>query len=107
MRPQDLIQAFSRTNRIFDSKKRYGHIITFQRPEAFKEAVDNALRLYSNGGENDVTAPGWAEEKANFIQAWIDFQVKVEDVENYVITIEQATSPQLRRIAKAYQTFDK
>ena len=38
MRPQDLIQAFSRTNRIFDSKKRYGHIITFQRPEAFKEA---------------------------------------------------------------------
>ena len=107
MRPQDLIQAFSRTNRIFDSKKRYGHIITFQRPEAFKEAVDNALRLYSNGGENDVTAPDWAEEKANFIQAWIDFQVKVEDVENYVITIEQATSPQLRRIAKAYQTFDK
>ena len=107
MRPQDLIQAFSRTNRIFDSKKRYGHIITFQRPEAFKEAVDNALRLYSNGGENDVTAPDWDEEKANFIQAWIDFQVKVEDVENYVITIEQATSPQLRRIAKAYQTFDK
>ena len=53
MRPQDLIQAFSRTNRIFDSKKRYGHIITFQRPEAFKEAVDNALRLYSNGGENE------------------------------------------------------
>ena len=107
MRPQDLIQAFSRTNRIFDSKKRYGHIITFQRPEAFKEAVDNALRLYSNGGENDVTAPDWAEEKANFIQAWIDFQVKVEDVENYIITIDQATSPQLRRIAKAYQTFDK
>ena len=107
MRPQDLIQAFSRTNRIFDSKKRYGHIITFQRPEAFKEAVDNALRLYSNGGENDVTAPDWVEEKANFIQAWIDFQVKVEDVENYIITIEQATSPQLRRIAKAYQTFDK
>ena len=69
--------------------------------------MDNALKLYSNGGENDVTAPDWAEEKANFIQAWIDFQVKVEDVENYIITIEQATSPQLRRIAKAYQTFDK
>ena len=63
MRPQDLIQAFSRTNRIFDSKKRYGHIITFQRPEAFKEAVDNALKLYSNGGENDVTAPDWQKKK--------------------------------------------
>ncbi|MFR2078808.1 MAG: hypothetical protein ACLS3V_03090 [Streptococcus sp.] len=31
----------------------------------------------------------------------------MEDVENYIITIDQATSPQLRRIAKAYQTFDK
>ena len=50
MRPQDLIQAFSRTNRIFDDKKRFGHIITFQCPQAFKEAVDNALKLYSNGG---------------------------------------------------------
>ena len=44
--PQDLIQAFSRTNRIFDDKKHFGHIITFQRPQAFKEAVDNALKLY-------------------------------------------------------------
>ena len=39
MQPQDLIQAFSRTNRIFDSSKTYGHIITFQKPLAFKEAV--------------------------------------------------------------------
>lgn len=46
MQPQDLIQAFSRTNRIFDSSKTYGHIITFQKPLAFKEAVDNALKLY-------------------------------------------------------------
>lgn len=53
MQPQDLIQAFSRTNRIFDSSKTYGHIITFQKPLAFKEAVDNALKLYSNGGENE------------------------------------------------------
>ena len=66
MRPQDLIQAFSRTNRIFDDKKHFGHIITFQRPQAFKEAVDNALKLYSNGGENEVLAPSWEEEKRNF-----------------------------------------
>ena len=89
MRPQDLIQAFSRTNRIFDSKKTYGHIITFQKPLAFKEAVDNALKLYSNGGENDVLAPSWEEEKRNFLKAWAEFKGQVTDFEEGV-ALEQA-----------------
>ena len=37
-----LIQAFSRTNRIFDKNKSYGQIVTFQAPVSFKESVDNA-----------------------------------------------------------------
>ena len=45
MGPHDLIQAFSRTNRIFDSNKSYGQIVTFQAPKLFKESVDNAVRL--------------------------------------------------------------
>ena len=69
MRPQDLIQAFSRTNRIFDDKKHFGHIITFQRPQAFKEAVDNALKLYSNGGENEVLAPSWGRREAQLLKS--------------------------------------
>ena len=32
MGPHDLIQAFSRTNRIFDKNKTYGQIVTFQAP---------------------------------------------------------------------------
>ena len=53
MRPQDLIQAFSRTNRIFDDKKHFGHIITFQRPQAFEEGTSishlscNACTIFS------------------------------------------------------------
>ena len=35
MKPQHLIQAFSRTNRIFNKKKRYGHIVTLQTPELY------------------------------------------------------------------------
>ena len=36
MGPHDLIQAFSRTNRIFDKNKVYGQIVTFQAPVLFK-----------------------------------------------------------------------
>ena len=107
MRPQDLIQAFSRTNRIFDDKKHFGHIITFQRPQAFKEAVDNALKLYSNGGENEVLAPSWEEEKRNFLKAWAEFKGQVTDFEEEGVTLEQAPTAQLRKVAKAYQVFDK
>ena len=107
MRPQDLIQAFSRTNRIFDDKKHFGHIITFQRPQAFKEAVDNALKLYSNGGENEVLAPSWEEEKRNFLKAWAEFKGQVTDFEEDGVALEQAPTAQLRKVAKAYQVFDK
>ena len=107
MQPQDLIQAFSRTNRIFDSSKTYGHIITFQKPLAFKEAVDNALKLYSNGGENDVLAPSWEEEKRNFLRSCSDFQNLITDDPEEGLQIEQISTPELRKLAKAYQSFDK
>ena len=107
MRPQDLIQAFSRTNRIFDSSKTYGHIITFQRPLAFKEAVDNALKLYSNGGENEVLAPSWEEEKRNFLRSCSDFQNLITDDLEEGLQIEQISTPELRKLAKTYQAFDK
>lgn len=38
MGPHDLIQAFSRTNRIYDKNKTYGQIVTFQAPKLFKES---------------------------------------------------------------------
>ena len=107
MQPQDLIQAFSRTNRIFDSSKTYGHIITFQKPLVFKEAVDNALKLYSNGGENEILAPSWEEEKRNFLRSCSDFKNLATD--DYVngLDFEQVSTPELRKLAKTYQAFDK
>lgn len=67
--PQDLIQAFSRTNRIFDKGKPYGNVTIFRTPALFKEHVDNALRLYSSGGEESVLAPTWEETEQSFIEA--------------------------------------
>ena len=107
MSPQDIIQAFSRTNRIFDRQKQYGLITVFQVPHLFKEKVDNALKLYSNGGENEVLAPEFEEEKQLFSE-------KVSELKGYFTTdgsmgvsIEAADTPLLKEVAKAYQGFDK
>lgn len=106
MKPQDLIQAFSRTNRLFDRSKNYGQIVTFQKPDTFKAAADNALRLYSNGGENSVLAPTWEEEKQNF-------DLKVKQLKTIAPTpedapdIDSASYEDLKYFAKAYQEFDK
>ncbi|AND80191.1 type I restriction endonuclease subunit R [Streptococcus pantholopis] len=107
MQPQDLIQAFSRTNRIFDGPKKYGQIITFQTPHLFKDAVDNALRLYSNGGENDVLAPEWPEERANFDEKLANLRTHISDEPDLGIDIANASTELLKKFAKAYQEFDK
>lgn len=106
MKPQHLIQAFSRTNRIFDEEKKYGQIVTFQTPLRFKEKVDEALRLYSNGGESSVLAPEWSEEKAKFLEKVRQLLLIAPSPEQ-VPDIDSATDAELKRFAKAFQEFDK
>jgi type I restriction enzyme R subunit len=66
MAPQNIIQAFSRTNRLFDPKKQYGQIVTFQAPKEYKEAINKALRLYSRGGSGNPVAEDWDDVKTSF-----------------------------------------
>ncbi|MGK0271566.1 MAG: type I restriction enzyme R subunit [Cocleimonas sp.] len=47
-----LIQAYSRTNRVFGKEKEFGTIVNFQYPEITKETVDIALKLYGSGGSS-------------------------------------------------------
>lgn len=49
---QGLIQAYSRTNRIFGASKEFGTIINFQYPKKTEEIVNEALRLYGSGGKS-------------------------------------------------------
>lgn len=69
MGPHDLIQSFSRTNRIFDKNKTYGQIVTFQAPVLFKESVDNAVKLYSAGGTQGALMAEWEEVEPAFRKA--------------------------------------
>lgn len=49
---QGLIQAYSRTNRVFGSSKEFGTIINFQFPRLTEETVNTALELYGSGGKS-------------------------------------------------------
>ncbi len=66
MSPQGLIQAFSRTNRLYDDTKEYGQIVTFQARENFKQAIDKALQLYSVGDEGIPVAENWDDVVRSF-----------------------------------------
>lgn len=49
---QGLIQAYSRTNRVFGPAKEFGTIVNFQYPRITEELVNDALRLYGSGGKS-------------------------------------------------------
>ena len=66
MSPQGLIQAFSRTNRLFDQNKEYGQIVTFRSPKEYKDKINEALILYSKGGIGGAIAEDWNTVLENF-----------------------------------------
>ncbi len=103
MHPHDIIQTFSRTNRIFDKSKNAGQIVTFQSPHKFKTAVDKALVLYSAGGEASALAPDWETINKEFQKALAYLRVTAK-TPNVVPTLSKEGE---LRFAKAFQEFDK
>jgi len=103
MHPHDIIQAFSRTNRLFDKSKTCGQIVTFQSPHKFKDAVDEALILYSAGGKASVLAPDWDTVHDEFTKALAYLRVTAETPD---VIAELSKEGQIR-FAKAFQEFDK
>ncbi|WP_354792170.1 DEAD/DEAH box helicase family protein, partial [Dactylosporangium sp. NPDC005555] len=69
MNYQKLLQAFSRTNRIYTGKDS-GLIVSFRKPFTMKENVQNTFRLFSNENQNfDQLIPREYEEvKKEFIE---------------------------------------
>lgn len=105
MNPQNLIQAFSRTNRIFDHDKQFGRIVTFQYPQTYEKAIDHALTLYANGGTGDVLAPTWAESKNHFVNAWQTSQ-QYHLAENGTVVADMTTED-LKQFVHDYRQLDR
>lgn len=103
MGPHDLIQAFSRTNRIFDKNKAYGQIVTFQAPKLFKKCVDDAVKLYSAGGTNSSILAEWDEIEPAFRKALAALRVSAETPSE----IPNMSLKEKKIFAKMFQTFDR
>ena len=103
MGPHDLIQAFSRTNRIFDKNKTYGQIVTFQAPKLFKESVDNAVKLYSAGSTEGAVLAEWDKVEPAFKKSLAALRVSAETPDD----VADMSLNEKRVFAKMFQTFDR
>lgn len=103
MGPHDLIQAFSRTNRIFDKNKVYGQIVTFQAPKLFKESVDNAVKLYSAGSTETALLAEWNEIEPAFRKSLGALRVAAESSAD----IPNMSKKEKAVFVKMFQNFDK
>ena len=69
-----LLQAFSRTNRVLNEKKRFGKIVCFR---DLKSNVDTAIRLFSNSNNpEEIVRPPFEDVKKEYQQLATDFLQK-------------------------------
>ena len=66
-----LLQAFSRTNRVLNEKKRFGKIVCFR---DLKSNVDASIKLFSNSNNlEDIVRPPFNEVKKNYQELTTNF----------------------------------
>lgn len=79
----NLIQAYSRTNRLDSEKKPYGNIICFRN---LKEATDEALKLFSQTDDIDSVLAKSYEEYLSLFRQQVEVLTKIapspEDIDN-------------------------
>ncbi|MCE7897778.1 deoxyribonuclease HsdR [Candidatus Microgenomates bacterium] len=79
LRYHGLIQAYSRTNRLLNSDKPHGNIISFRN---LKEATDAALRLFGDENAKEVVF------KKPYDEQKIEFETKLTELRTQVPTTE-------------------
>jgi type I restriction enzyme R subunit len=75
LRYHGLIQAYSRTNRLLNSDKPHGNIVSFRN---LKDATDRALALFGDENAKEVVFKKPYEEQKK------EFEVKLADLRSYV-----------------------
>lgn len=66
-----LLQAFSRTNRVLNEKKRFGKVVCFR---DLKGKVDESIKLFSNGNPiEDIVRPPFDDVKTHYQKLTKDF----------------------------------
>ena len=71
MEYHSLLQAFSRTNRVLNEKKRFGKVVCFR---DLKSKVDESIKLFSNSNNlEDIVRPPFDDVKKNYQELTKDF----------------------------------
>jgi len=75
-----LLQAFSRTNRVLNEKKRFGKIVCFR---DLKSNVDASIKLFSNNQPNEIIIrESFEKVKEKFNELSLKFKEKYPDVQS-------------------------
>lgn len=74
-----LLQAFSRTNRVLNERKRFGKVVCFRN---LKENVDKAVRLFSNTDAIEVLRAPFEEVKKELNDLFREFKRRYPDVQS-------------------------
>lgn len=79
LKHHNLVQAFSRTNRILNDTKPYGNILDFRGQQA---AVDEAIALFSGETDGEKARQVWLVEPASAIKA--KFYEAIKNLRNFM-----------------------
>ncbi|WP_429949454.1 type I restriction endonuclease subunit R, EcoR124 family [Enterococcus sp. AZ101] len=113
---QGLIQAYSRTNRVFGSSKEFGTVVNFQYPSWTEETVDIALKLYGSGGKSSraiVDTYSTAVQKLEITISdmiptlpdpteWQTLKDQEEEKENFILAFKEAAE-ELNLVEQYYE----
>lgn len=104
---QNIIQAFSRTNRLFGHDKPFGTIRYYRKPHTMERNVDNAVKLYSGNKPEGLFADNLAKNLTKMNQLFADIKdvFSVAGIENFdKLPTEQAS---IAKFAKLFNTFNE
>lgn len=110
LRYHGLIQAYSRTNRLLDSDKPHGNVVSFRN---LKQATDTALTLYGDENAKEVVIKKpYEEQKKDFEKKLAELRLKaptVQSVDMLQTDMEKAlfvkSFRNLLRIKASLETF--
>lgn len=106
---QNLIQAFSRTNRLFNiNEKPFGSIRYYRQPHKMKQNIENAVQLYSGDRPQGLFADHLAENVQHMNETFADMvklfkAAKIEAMD--CLPTDTAAKAKFARLFRSFSTF--
>ena len=104
---ENIIQAFSRTNRLFGQDKPFGTIKYYRKPHTMEKNIEKAIKLYSGDKPFGLFVPKLEEnvKQMKLIYAQIEELFKSEGIENFVTLPEEKTTK--KKFVSLFNDFNR